>query len=407
MKAPDVLRRQATVRKIVACPGCQSGLRYSDKTVCGGFTVAARLDCKECGTVGHVCNGQHIFNGIPHLMAGKAEKLDGSLLQTLRPLTECGFDLGPDWRINDRMLSAATEQAECVFETDAIAISLSFHRSDWSGIVELAIDDLEPTEIDLFHRYGSSELYLPIHLGSGRHRVAIRCTGRANERSHAAECHILSLGETHFFSSIDEPMPQPESDDLLPFPAGWEALVSAVGLDDLILHLGSNRSSPGSARHVRCDFHSRPQSDIAAPPGGLPVKSAAFALVFAQSALNRVPDPQGLVEQLHRILKPGGAVFTETAAFQPAIDSKDHYFSATKAGIAHLFRDFEILELEERGSLSQTLEWLIGSLALLGEEGKAQADLMISTVRNVENHFSDAARERCASYIETTARKRK
>lgn len=407
METLDVVARQGYVKQVLACPKCRSGLEHADETNCGQFTVAARLVCNDCGTVGHVCNGRYLFGDVPHIMAANPEKLDGALLRTALAFEQFGSDSGAGWYVNGNLLSSAEAGAELVIETDAIAVSITFLQNDWSGVVELTINEMTPSEINLFKPFGSSEFCLPIYLGVGSHRLRVRCTGRSSDSSHATECHMVSLHETHFFAAIDQPFRRHVDNRGHIYPELWEVMVSAANPDDLMLDVGSSRRGHADPRHICLDFHAGEEADIVALPNCLPIRDGAFQLILAQSSLNHVPNPELFVAELERILNQRGTVLADVASFQPEHDSHTHYFNMTKASVSHIFRNFDVERLEEVGSLSQTLEWILGSFLPNGAAQQAEAEMMISIIRKLESHLSDAARKRCASYIEVIARKQR
>lgn len=90
----------------------------------------------------------------------------------------------------------------------------------------------------------------------------------------------------------------------------------------------------------------------------LPFKDEAFTLVLSQAVLEHLTDPQRSVDEVFRVLKPGGMFYCEAAFIQPVHMAPIHYFNVTPHGMRWLCRNFEEIELGSIGWFSETIAWL-------------------------------------------------
>lgn len=102
----------------------------------------------------------------------------------------------------------------------------------------------------------------------------------------------------------------------------------------------------GAAVHVLSDVHT------------LALADASFDVVLCTEVLEHLPEPQKAIDEMHRVLKPGGTLLLTTRFLFPIHDAPHDYFRFTKYGLRHLLRRFEILDLNEETTT-------VGALAVL------------------------------------------
>lgn len=76
----------------------------------------------------------------------------------------------------------------------------------------------------------------------------------------------------------------------------------------------------------------------------LPFRAEVFDLVISKDSLEHFLEPWQAVNEVHRVLKPGG-LFVIWVPFMHGFHGDDAY-RYTPIGICHLLRDFEIVRLE-------------------------------------------------------------
>jgi SAM-dependent methyltransferase len=99
----------------------------------------------------------------------------------------------------------------------------------------------------------------------------------------------------------------------------------------------------------------------------LPLASGAFDVVLCTEVLEHLPEPQQAIDEMFRVLKPGGTLLLTTRFLFPIHDAPHDYFRFTKYGLRHLLRRFEILELKEETDSVNTLAVLIQRLGMQAE----------------------------------------
>jgi SAM-dependent methyltransferase len=90
----------------------------------------------------------------------------------------------------------------------------------------------------------------------------------------------------------------------------------------------------------------------------LPFKDNSFDTVMIIAVLEHVKEPQIVVNEIHRVLKKGGIVYSTTPFLQPYHPSPTDYWRFTKEGLKHLFRDFDIKDIGVCAGPVSTLGWL-------------------------------------------------
>lgn len=89
--------------------------------------------------------------------------------------------------------------------------------------------------------------------------------------------------------------------------------------------------------------------------------------VLCTEVLEHLPEPQRAIDEMHRVLRPGGTLLLTTRFLFPIHDAPHDYFRFTKYGLRHLLRRFEILEVREEADS-------VGTLAILLQRLGMQAD---------------------------------
>ncbi len=90
-------------------------------------------------------------------------------------------------------------------------------------------------------------------------------------------------------------------------------------------------------------------------------------MVLCTEVLEHLPEPQRAVDEMFRVLKPGGTLLLTTRFLFPIHDAPHDYFRFTKYGLRHLLRRFDVLELREEADS-------VGTLAILLQRLGMQAD---------------------------------
>jgi ubiquinone/menaquinone biosynthesis C-methylase UbiE len=96
----------------------------------------------------------------------------------------------------------------------------------------------------------------------------------------------------------------------------------------------------------------------------LGIRDNAVAVVLCTEVLEHLPEPQRAIDEMFRVLEPGGELLLTTRFLFPLHDTPHDYFRYTKYGLRHLLRRFEIVELREETDSVGTLAVLMQRLGM-------------------------------------------
>jgi SAM-dependent methyltransferase len=109
--------------------------------------------------------------------------------------------------------------------------------------------------------------------------------------------------------------------------AGLEALADAPGVD-----------------LWETDVYLTPRVVVACDGHALPFADAAFDGAIVQAVLEHVAEPHRVVAEIHRVLRPGGLVYAETAFMQQVHEGAFDFSRFTDVGHRRLFRLFDEID---------------------------------------------------------------
>lgn len=155
----------------------------------------------------------------------------------------------------------------------------------------------------------------------------------------------LVLGTPHFHDPgtapsirVLEPGPTP------PYSDGARAVIDAVAPGGLYLDLGCGIRRQEEVRPfgIYLDAVHFRGVDIVNSRARLPLRDASVDAIVSLAVFEHLPDPFAMATELHRVLKPGGTVWIETAFLQPMHADPGHYFNMTLEGLKRVFARFAI-----------------------------------------------------------------
>ena len=100
----------------------------------------------------------------------------------------------------------------------------------------------------------------------------------------------------------------------------------------------------------------------------MPFADATYSTILCTEVLEHIPDPQKAVDEMYRVLKPGGTLILTTRFLFPVHDAPGDYWRFTPYGLQALFSKWAILEQEVEADAFYTIAVLLQRIAF-------QADL--------------------------------
>jgi hypothetical protein len=94
----------------------------------------------------------------------------------------------------------------------------------------------------------------------------------------------------------------------------------------------------------------------------IPLVAGSVDAVIAQAVLEHVLDPAQVVGEIHRILRPGGVVYAETAFMQQVHEGPYDFTRYTESGHRWLFRNFELVDAGALTGPGTQLAWTVDYL---------------------------------------------
>jgi SAM-dependent methyltransferase len=184
-----------------------------------------------------------------------------------------------------------------------------------------------------------------------------------NLRDHLALKPLRQVGGKWYFREVDVAGETTDSFDRLKlafkkFPRFYYFLIHVVSpvcsdrrplkrflesAEGVVLNIGSGNSLRQSGV-VNVDMMDYENVDIVCDIHHLPFKDNSIDAVMSMAVLEHVRDPAGVLKEVHRVLKPGGRVFSVIPFMQPFHASPHDYQRYTLPGIEYLHRDFDIVE---------------------------------------------------------------
>ena len=128
-------------------------------------------------------------------------------------------------------------------------------------------------------------------------------------------------------------------------PAGELSVLDVGGRIQPYRALISNRLR----RYVALDLRLTPLVDVVASAERLPLGDARFDLILCTQMLEYVPQPCLVVGEIHRVLKPGGALLLSVPAACP-LDAEEECWRFLPAALRHLLARFARVEVVAEGA---------------------------------------------------------
>lgn len=109
------------------------------------------------------------------------------------------------------------------------------------------------------------------------------------------------------------------------------------------------------------DIYNSPNVEFVADAHSIPLKSDSFDLVIIQAVLEHVVDPQMVVSECARVIKPNGLIYAETPFMQQVHEGPFDFTRYTESGHRFLFRDFKVISAGHTSGVGVALIWSLST----------------------------------------------
>lgn len=121
----------------------------------------------------------------------------------------------------------------------------------------------------------------------------------------------------------------------------------------------------------RVDIRPGPEVTLLADMHTLPLKAGSVDSILATEVLEHLANPILAIEEMHRVIKPGGRCILTTRFFHPYHPDPGDFYRFTSEGLRYLFRHFSHVEIQPLGNRLHTIslcmfQWKRGVLGHIG-----------------------------------------
>lgn len=143
------------------------------------------------------------------------------------------------------------------------------------------------------------------------------------------------------------------------FSRELQRLLDTHGPDAVVLNVGSGTGNfRDRADFINIDIFALPGVDIQADARDIPVFEGCADLVLNIAMLEHVPEPDLVVSEMLRVLKPGGLAFAFLPFMQPFHGAPDDYRRWTMNGIRDLFGEFSSVSIGLGAGPASAWTWI-------------------------------------------------
>lgn len=137
-----------------------------------------------------------------------------------------------------------------------------------------------------------------------------------------------------------------------------EKFLKKIGPQKIILNLGSGVKIINQDV-INIDFYPFANVDIVADISDLPIDSNSIDAIINESVLEHIGQPEKIVSEMHRLLKPGGYIYLSVPFIVSFHSSPDDYYRWTKPGLRMMMFHFSEIEVGVRYGPTSAMIYIV------------------------------------------------
>ena len=138
----------------------------------------------------------------------------------------------------------------------------------------------------------------------------------------------------------------------------YKRLLESIPEDSIVINLGSG-SSKLSKSIINVDISPYKNVDVVADICILPFKDNSVDGIINMFVLEHISKPNIAIDEMRRILKPGGLIFS-VVPFTLGYHASPHdYIRWTRSGVEILFSGFDMIEIGISGGPTSSFLWIL------------------------------------------------
>ncbi len=152
----------------------------------------------------------------------------------------------------------------------------------------------------------------------------------------------------------------------------------------LVLNLSAGASPEKFSNVIELEYTIFKNTDVAGDVHRLPFRDNVFETVVCMNAFEHYRQPDSAMEELRRVLKPGGRGLIQTAFLQPLHEAPYHFFNCTEFGLRQWLRNLTVEEVKVSSNFNPiySLSWLLSEMEFgFRKAGRQEAADLFSATR--------------------------
>lgn len=138
--------------------------------------------------------------------------------------------------------------------------------------------------------------------------------------------------------------------------------------DELFMDLGCGRRTHKFDNCLYVEVYPSISADLIVEPNcRYPIKNGSLRGIGCFAVLEHTRQPWVVVQEMWRMLKPGGQVFIDWPFLQPVHGYPSHFFNATREGLTTIFQDagfnVDMAFTGAHQTAAYTVQWILGRFA--------------------------------------------